>query len=495
MRGDWSEWSESVRVQRVELIAGPIKRGASKSEPCDCKPKPSPSASHAIGNLMSATATLRPAAHTKSLHLLRALLREASYLPDVTARDYFRRYIVARFKAYQPKANATASFDVKAVDKFRHRSFKRRHEGIINERAGQQQRKAQKSLNLLRRATQGEGRIVQKLLWVAYGRLGRRKYALLEGLLKPDPAWPAGPTPLQQLYHSDLRCLQYFDAPTRSKDNTAWHLAISRQYPRLREVVRTQVHKGIALRREMKKPFLATPIVNTWLQPMPLKRAVNNVRRWYAETMTRLLPPLPAAEWDRVDALSKGRQRIDFVKRRTPVAASAPPSHDVAMAEETSLEQLVQRSLAMDKPTKVEKARSIGKSHLLTARYMQRMYLRLLSLSCKLEYNDTKKRWDVIWGDSSKGAKPASYTEPVDDVLFVGVNAKNGLVVRTCEKAEKVPPSRTPLPRNDDGHVQRFPFFAEQLPASHPMRRDLDVFKRQRETDRARAGALDGRLR
>ena len=444
---------------------------------------------------MSATPTLRPAAaaaaaaaaHTKSLHLLRALLREASYLPDATARDYFRRYIVARFKAYQPRPNATASFDVAAVEKFRHRSFKRRHEGIINERAAQQQRKAQKGLNLLRRANQGEGRIVQKLLWVAYGRLGRRKYALLEGLLKPDPTWPAGPAPLQQLYHSDLRCLRYFEAPARTKNNDALHLAISRQYPRLRAVVESQVKKGLALRREMKRPFLATPIVNTWLQPMPLKRAVNNVRRWYAETMTRLLPPLPAAEWDRLDALCKGRERIGFVRRRTPVAAS--PSHPAAEETSTTLK------LAMDKRTKAEKAQSLGRSHLLTVRHMQRMYLRLLTLSCKLEYDDSKRRWHVTWGGPNKSAKPESYTAPVDDALFAGVNAKNGFVIKTGEQAEKAPPRLTPLPRNDDGEVQRFPFFAEQLPTSHPLRRDLDVFKRQLEADQARQRALDGRSR
>ena len=445
---------------------------------------------------MSATLPLRPAAHTKSLHLLRALLREASYLPDVTARDYFRRYIVARFKAYQPRPKATASFDVAAVDKFRHRSFKRRHEGIINERAGQQQRKAQKGLNLLRRANLGEGRIVQKLLWIAYGRLGRRKYALLEDLLRPDPAWPAGPAPLQQLYHSDLRCLQYFEAPARTKNNDALHLAISRQYPRLRAVVESQVKKGQSLRRELKRPFLVTPIVNTWLQPMPLKRAVNNVRRWYADTMTRLLPPLPAAEWDRLDALCKGRERIGFVARRTPAAG-------LGLAEETTIEQLVQRGLAMDKRTKAEKSHSIGKSHLLTVRYMQRMYLRLLTLSYKLEYDDSKRRWNVIWGGSNKSAKPASYTAPVDDALFAGVNAKNGLVVKTSEEAEKVQPRLTPLPRNDDGEVQRFPFFAEKLPTTHPLRRELDVFKRQREADqarqreadRARIDALDDRSR
>ena len=135
--------------------------------------------------------------HSRSLHLLRALLREASYLPDPTARGYFRRYIVARFKAYQPRHSATASLAVHAVDRYRHSSFRRRHQAVIDARAGQQQRKAQKGLNLLRRANQGEASCIEKVLWFTYGRLGRRKYALLGDLLKPDaalshPALPPG---------------------------------------------------------------------------------------------------------------------------------------------------------------------------------------------------------------------------------------------------------------------------------------------------------------
>jgi hypothetical protein len=39
------------------------------------------------------------------------------YLPDATARTYFRRDIIVRFRTYQPKPNATASFDINAVEK------------------------------------------------------------------------------------------------------------------------------------------------------------------------------------------------------------------------------------------------------------------------------------------------------------------------------------------------------------------------------------------
>lgn len=414
---------------------------------------------------------------TKSLHLLRALLREASYLPDATARTYFRRYIVARFKAYQPRPNATASFDVNAVEKYRHRSFKRRHIGIINARAGQQQRKAQKALNFLRRANQGEGPCIQKALWFAYGRLGRRKYTLLNDLLKPDPAWPAGPAPLQQLYRSDLKCLQYFEAPRVRAG--AHDIYISRQYPRLRALVTSQSKGDVDRKSAIKKPYPRTPILNTWQQPMPVKRAINNVRRWYADTMTLLLPALPNEEWHHIEAMSKGQRRIGFVRRRKPVAELNPPQP----LADSSLERMVHHSLALDKLSKADRPQGVDRPHTLSARFMQRLYTKLLTVTPKLEYDDTRKQWRAIWGLHFGSAKPRSYSAPVDDTLFAGVDDK-GITPKTPKKREPVPGPK--LPRKDDGKVQQFPFYAEWLPQTHPVRIELDKWKAERDAARAK---------
>ena len=412
----------------------------------------------------------------RPLHLLRALLREASYLPDATARDYFRRYIVARFKAYQPAPRATASFDVGAVARYRHRSFRRRHAAIIDARVGQQHRKAHKGLNLLRRANQGEGPCLQKVLWFAYGRLGRRKYALLDDLLKPDPLWPAGTPPLQQLYRSNLRCLQYFEAPTVRNGTHVVH--ISNQYPRLRAVITTQAHHDLSLRRPLKRAQLRTPVLNVWERPMPVKRAVNNVRRWYAETMTRLLPALPTDEWDRIDAMSRGDQRIAFTTRRR---AASPSDAQPALDRET-----VHHHLAMDKLSKADRPQGIDRPHVLTARYMRRLYSRLLALSCKLEWDETHKRWTAIWGEPNKSARPANYAAPVSDALFAGVDSK-GHVPKPQKKKSSAP--GLALPRNDDGETMRFPFFAEWLPETHPTRIELDKWKKERDVVRAKLGA------
>jgi hypothetical protein len=427
-------------------------------------------------------ATLPTASQTRPLHLLRSLLREASYLPDATARDYFRRYIVARFKAYQPKPNATASFDVQAVGKYRHRSFKRRHMGIIHERAAQQQRKAQKGLNLLRRANQGEGPCLQKVLWFTYGRLGRRKYALLDDLLKPDPTWPEGVAPLQQFYNSTLRCLQYFEAPITRNGNHVMH--ISKQFPRLRAVVTSQCQKELSLHRAMKRPYISTPILNTWERPMPIKRAVNNVRRWYAETMTRLLPALPAEEWDNIEAMSLGKQRIGYAKRRTPVVEPNPQS----MLDDGTFDRTLQHGLALDKLTKADRPQGINRPHALTTRYMQRLYSRLLELSCKLEYDDVRKQWNAVWGKSRKSTTSATYAVPVDHVLFAGVDAK-GITFKAPSKKNSKPLVQ---PRNEVGDYMRFPFYAEMLPATHPIRIELDKWKKERAAAHAEWEASGG---
>ncbi|KAF1926938.1 uncharacterized protein M421DRAFT_66560 [Didymella exigua CBS 183.55] len=428
-------------------------------------------------------APLHSPAHTRSLHLLRALLREATYLPDATARTYFRRYVVARFKAYQPRPNATASFDVAAVDKYRLRAFKRRHAGIIKARLGQQQRKAHKGLNFLRRANQGEAQCLQKALWFAYGRLGRRKHALLDDLLKPDPAWPAGPAPLQQLYRSELKCLQYFEAPQVRAGSHA--IYISQQYPRLRALVTSQSKQATDKKRAVKSPFLTTPVLNTWQRPVPIKRAINNVRRWYADTMTALLPALPTEEWNRLEAMSNGQQRIGFVRPRTP-AAGVPSQPG---ADDSSLERMVHHSLALDKLSKADRPQGINRPHNLTVRFMQRLYAKLLTLTPKLEYNETRQQWRAVWGQHFKAVQPRSYTAPVDDALFAGVDAK-GIAPKAPKKKEFVPGAA--LPRNDNGKPMTFPFYAEWLPKTHPVRLELDKWKAERDAARAKWVAAGG---
>ncbi|KAJ4364719.1 hypothetical protein N0V83_009316 [Neocucurbitaria cava] len=421
------------------------------------------------------------ASNLKSLHLLRALLREATYLPDATARTYFRQYVVNRYKAYQPKQNATASFDVQAVEKYRHRSFKRRQIAIINDRTRPLLRKGQKGLNFLRRANQGEIPCLQKILYFAYGRMGRRKYALLDSLLKPDltvdgHAEPLPGSeelaPLQKLYYSNKRYLQYFDAPTPSS-KTNYTIRISDRYSRLREVIKSQYQKGVKIRRELKSSALVTPINNVWERPMPIKRARNNVRRWYAATLSALLPPLPNDEWDNIRAMILKEKHISFAKRRKPVLEPEP-------ADEERFAIAIEEGLALYTPSRANKPAGLHRPHTINVKFMRRLYTRLLMLCCKLDYDVEHKKWRATWGDSMKGISPTIYTMPTDGTLFAGVDAAGRVPIPPKKSDNDVETDSVKKTRLHKEAYVRFPFFADYLPKTHPVRKDLDRWKKKR---------------
>lgn len=434
--------------------------------------------------IMSTAFTPTSPSSLAPVHLLRALLREATYLPDASARPYFRRYIVSRFKAYQPKQNASPTSQIQAVDRYRHQSFRRRKLAVINERTRPLLKKGRKGLNLLRRANSGETSCLLKVLYLTYGRIGRRKYALLDHLLRPDcsligemvssPPELPGQAPLQQLYHSDKRYLQYFAAP-EPKSKTRYTINISDHYSRFRTVVKSQYAKGISMGRQMKNSELVTPINNVWERPMPIKRARNTVRKWYAETLTRLMPPLPNQEWDAIKAMATGEKKISLVRRRTRLGTS--PAASPAVDDQEHALRILEAGLAMDRPSQADRPVGMHRPHNMTQRFMRRLYAKLLALSCKLEHDDERKQWKAIWGEPTKAIHPKIYAAPTDQSLFAGVDAKGH--VPNPPKTEREKPV---VPQNlQEDHI-RFPFFTEYLPLGHPLRQKLDEWKKRRDT-------------
>lgn len=436
------------------------------------------------------TTIASPRSHTKSIHLLRALLREASYLPDAVSRQYFHHYILDRFRAYQPKQNATTTAISEAKDEHRRRSFKRHQLGVITARTRQMQKAARKGLYYLQRANQGELPCLERVLYFAYGRVGRRKHALIGHVLRPDPVMDGGrvlsqadcmgPTPLQELYHSKKKWLQYFDAPKNASEGM-FVINISSRYSRFRAALKSQYQKGISINRELKGPSMKTPKHNVWMRPMPIKRAVNNVRRWYAEAMTRFLPPLPIEEWNHLDAMIKGTEKVSLVKRRKPARLSEAES----AAEAKDPVDIVLSGLRMEKLSKADRSAGASPPHNINPRFMRRLYWRLLQLCCKVEYNEERKYWLPTWGQNTNPIRPGIYNAPTDDALFAGVD-ENGHKIRPGKKPK---PDADPdlQPRNKKGEYVRFPFYTEYLPEDHPLQRDLKAWKKKRRA----AGIID----
>ena len=433
---------------------------------------------HSLQRQTTSSFSSSPASSLKSLHLLRALLREASYLPDATARTFFRRYIVNRFRAYQPEDLASPSLHAKAVEKYRHGFGKRRHQSVIDDRTRLMQRKAKKGLNYLRLATAGDFHCLLKVLYFTYGRIGKRKYALLDRLLQPDdPTRLQEPSPLQQLYYSNERYLSFFDAPVK-KQSTHWVIHISDRFSKLRATLNSQCQNGIALGRELKRPHVLTPINNIWERPMPIKRARSNIRRWYAETMTRLLPPLPADEFDDLQSMANGTKRPSLPSRRSP-AVDLHPVEEPSEAER--LGELVHSALALEKPAKADQ-RVPG--HTPNLRLMKRLYTALLTVCCKLEWSEDFKKWNVVWG--TRLLKLNAQSDVGAAQLFAGVDTagkvlKERLVRRRDPELEERKAAERAITsenleeyqknRPKKGQYSTIPFYADYLPEGHPIRK------------------------
>jgi hypothetical protein len=92
--------------------------------------------------------------------------------------------------------------------------------------------------------------------------------------------------------------------------------------------------------------------------------------------------------------MRKGQQRIGFVRTRMPaVEIEALPA-----SEDSSSGRMLHHNLAMDKLSKADRPQDIDRPHTLSARFIQRLYANLLTLSPKLEYDDTRKQWNAVWG-------------------------------------------------------------------------------------------------
>src|SRR3954447_19308555 len=115
-----------------------------------------------MANLLNPIA---PAQSCKSRHLLRHLLREATYLPDPVAREYIHRHILRRFRDY-----------------YQNPLYEGHVEPPHNKRLKSVRENARRALSLLIRANMGQYESLQRVLFLAYGRIGRRRHELLSEL-------------------------------------------------------------------------------------------------------------------------------------------------------------------------------------------------------------------------------------------------------------------------------------------------------------------------
>lgn len=289
-----------------------------------------------------------PSNASKALRLYRSLLRETTYLPDEAAQSYFHRWISHRF----------------------HSASKLDPEGLSN---------ARNALNRLRRANHGD---IKALAWVldnTYGRIGKRRRELIDNLRASG----------------DERLVPKDDAEVkRLLENRRTGKTLGLDQPRpIRAKLQALIssHKQTSTRPDSPRSPLKTdkpeiPDKNIWGRPTPLKLRAGMERRWFASTLDKLLPPLPSHDYERLYNLAMGITPFPGVPLRR-ASKTLPQTELISQKEIASYLQPIEH---------VEKL-PIEERHKITARFMRRLWMRVLRLCPVMTQNETTKRWDVQW--------------------------------------------------------------------------------------------------
>ena len=395
-QADQVHWRPPLPLQPDELFIRKLRNPPHKSHPDPYSPRRSP------------------------LQLFRALLREASYLPDPASREFAHTQITNRFRRNRNEPSETSNFIETRYGR----------EGGQKIRTVRLLAEGRSELQFLKRANSGAAGPLTKVLEQTYGRRGKRKHELMKDLAPPLE------TPMNS---HDLRLLSEAlnDRSSSSKNKKSNDSNDGSRTDETKGAPHTHFplfsDKLIALlKSQMKqkqdhfsKPLPKStepkiPEKNSWGRPMPVGRVKNLSKAWYAETLDRAMPPLPEAEWLHLGELASGK--IPWAgprERRAHRTYSWETDLDEGQMTWSATKTAAQR--ARDELTRAREA------HTLTPRYMRRLWGSVFAQCPVMVWDVEKAKWDVKWGrvDDEKEIV-LSVDRPVFDEFwaFAGVNEK-----------------------------------------------------------------------
>lgn len=283
-------------------------------------------------------------------HLLRATLRECTYLPDPIARNYMRAHTLSRYRAVSSR-KVEAGF--------------------------QTARAAKHAFSLLRRANEGYLKPLEKVLLLSYGRTGKKRHQLISEMIKP-------PIPQDSVSVKELLAQPALFGEGWEPPAIVTSLAISHR--------QNAIVTSSRIRPLIKNAKPSIPKTNSWGRELAQCRKMNIRRDWYHSTLSSLLPPLPKKQLELLDGLLSGTVQWTPVKRRKVVGKKTEPEPP---------NELVMFLTKGPKKENTFAAYANGRPHVITARLMRHQWRRISSLVPRPYWNATSEKWLFVW-DSPK---------------------------------------------------------------------------------------------
>lgn len=345
-------------------------------------------------------------------HIYRDYMRAISYLPDRAARDYLRGYVSRRFHETTPRDVTDLRSRLPA--------------------ARQMARK-------LQRAGDGNLTDLTKVLQHVYGRVGKKRRLLINDLLKRD----------ENEIPRDGINLEKFIQEQPAPDGSVFSPS-----PKLLALMKSQIenHPPENPRPKLKSTAPKLTYKNSWGRPLPKNLEKNLQNKFWKDAFDRLLPPLPADEWERLRDFATGKVPIEpFPPRRLRPhevkKSSAQPSEEEEMLRGLALYparfQLKNPALFDFKHGKFNQETHTIRWNPLpdeknqnlvdrldmkgNQRAMRRVYASVWSLCPKMTQDEITKKWSVEWGGGRSAAAKGEVTSPnvYDLELFEGLGQSN----------------------------------------------------------------------
>lgn len=298
-------------------------------------------------------------------HLLRATLRECSYLPDPIAREYMHKYALDRYRRNSLRfrsdnADLSQPQSQRTREKVKAASYLRRQKTL--------RRSAKQFLATLKRANQGHQQRLEKVLMLAYGRIGPKKYSLFSALLRDAQGG--------KVLNSSADVQEALKQASVVRFGEEWKppqvlMALLRSQKQ-----NTFAQTALVARFKLPDTF-KIPELNSWRKPMPQVRRKNIRKKFFNRARFGALPPLDPAELDILRGLIYGTEPWKPPARRKNVSRSIVS---------TPLE-----SFLLDGPQKGSSFNpfSSGRPHRLTRRYMRSLWRRIYNLIPQQEVSTT----------------------------------------------------------------------------------------------------------
>ncbi|KAI9715561.1 MAG: hypothetical protein M1812_005865 [Candelaria pacifica] len=401
-----------------------------------------------------------PLRQTRPYHLslLRALLRECTYLPDPTSRSYYHSYILTRYRKYIPSPHPYHLISNK--------------NNCDAERIGNVTRNAKKGLSLLRRANKGEIKALEKVLMETYGRRGRRRRGLLGGVVGVEGVDDRDS--LEEVIESRRQQQQQLENEGLDSESGDKEKGMKKKQghkmpplnPKLLALIKSQAqtHPPEYTRPRIRNSKIGgtVPEMDIWLRKLSQRREEGLKRRWYVSTLDRLLPPLPDSEFEMLRDLVNGRRgwvRGGVRRRRGRVLVGGRwvedggdlvgegykgedgedgdgdgDDEDGDGDGEDGLEVGFLNQKIQEKVFCHPSRNRRELPHFITRRFMRRLWAKVLSQCPRMTWESEKNRWEVEWGNiNSAMADSGPMIKVAEGGLFEGVDSK-GRVLEVAER-------------------------------------------------------------